>query len=80
MRARHDVPQYMAAVLCNNSVRCPNVGQCVVTKDALQLIKSYIFGGRVLYSDDIREMMLLACLAERHRDPVHPNPDPNTIA
>jgi hypothetical protein len=53
MRARHDIPQHMAAVLCNDSVQCPNIAQCVVTKDALQLIKSYIFGGSVLYSDDI---------------------------
>jgi hypothetical protein len=54
--------------------------QCVVAKDALQLIKPYIFCGSVIYSDDIGERMLLACLAEQHQDPVHPNPDPNKTA
>jgi hypothetical protein len=78
--ASHDVLQHMAAVLPIGSVRCPNAAQCVLIKDVLQLIKSHIFGEGVLYSDDIREMMLLACLAERHRDLVHPNLDPNTIA
>jgi hypothetical protein len=80
MRARHDVPQHMAAVSCNDSVRCPCVAQCVVAKDALQLIKPYIFGGSVMYSDDTGERMLLACLAEQHQDFVHPNPDPNKTA
>jgi hypothetical protein len=70
MRARHNAPQHMAAVLCNDSVRCLSAAQCVVIKDATQLIMPYIFVRSVMYSDDLREMMLLACPDEQHRDPV----------
>jgi hypothetical protein len=51
--------------MCNVKVRCPNAAQFVVTEDALRLINPFIFGGRVMYFDDMEEMMLLgSCLPE----------------
>lgn len=32
-----------------------------------------------MYSGDIEEMKLLACLAEQDREPVYPNPDPSLL-
>lgn len=49
----HNTRLQYSTMMCNDNVRCPNAAQVVMTKDALQLIKLLIFGGSVMYSDDI---------------------------